>query len=275
MISELRLHTVKNPVSVRGRGLHSGAECGLIIHPSELSSGIVFVTRSGEVKACVSNVSDTKRGTTLSCGDAGISTVEHLLAAFAGMGIDNVRVEVSGPEIPAVDGSALPFVEMIESAGIEEQDGEVRAVRPEAPVWTADGGSYMLALPDESFSAHAFIEFAHPMIGAQALDLGLDAETFRREIAPARTFCTSDEIEAIQAQGLGLGGTPDNVVVAGSDAYSVPLRFENEFVRHKMLDLIGDLSLLGGRVLASVIAIRSSHRMNVALADRIEKSVLR
>ena len=264
-------HTIKSAVSISGRGLHGGKDCDLTILPAKPSTGVVFVTRMGEVKACVSNVGDTRRGTTLRSGEAEIRTVEHLLAALAGMQIDNARVEVSGPEIPAVDGSALPFVELIESVGLKEQDEEPQTVFPRKTAWVADRESYILALPSESFIVHGFICFSHKMIGRQTIDLPIDTESFKKEIAPARTFCTSDEIEAIQSQGLGLGGSIDNVVVVNSDDYSVPLRYGDEFVRHKMLDLIGDLSLIGGRIYASVVAIKSSHKLNVAMANEIEK----
>ncbi|HUV03764.1 MAG TPA: UDP-3-O-acyl-N-acetylglucosamine deacetylase [Armatimonadota bacterium] len=261
--------TLKTSATVKGRGLHTGEECGINLIPAAPDTGVVFVTPRGEIRALVQNVLDTERATSLRTGDAEVHTVEHLLAALAGLGIDNVRVEVSGPEIPAGDGSALPFVELMESAGIEEQMAEARIVRPEGPVWTAEDGKYLLAVPASLFRVTALIAFQHPMIGEQAISVAIDPTVFKREIAPARTFCTADEIESIASQGLGKGGTEDNVVVVHDDRYSVALRFRDEFVRHKVLDLIGDISLVGGRLHADVVAVRTSHALNVALAGKI------
>lgn len=268
MIS-LQQRTLRRSVAIQGMGLHTGETCRVVLHPSEPCSGVSFVTGGREIRACIENVRDTHRGTTLSSDGAEIHTVEHLLAALYGMHVDNVQVEIDGPEVPAVDGSALPFVELIESAGIEEQDAECREIRIAEPVWVADGGKYVLAVPSEASRFSALICFANPMIGEQAASMFLDPDAFKREVAPARTFCTGEEIEMILAQGLGRGGTVDNVIVAYDDRYSVPLRFQNEFARHKLLDLIGDLSLLGGRLYADVTAVKPSHALNIALARRI------
>ena len=268
-MTSARQRTLKTSAAMKGRGLHTGEECEIRLVPAPPNTGVVFVTPRGEVPALVRNVLDTQRATSLRSGDAEVHTVEHLLAALAGLCVDNVRVEVSGPEIPAADGSALPFVELIESAGIGEQMAEASAVRPQEPVWTAEAGKYLLAMPGSRFRVSALISFQHPMIGEQAISLEIDPAAFKREIAPARTFCTADEIELIASQGLGKGGTEDNVVVVNDDSYSVPLRFRDEFVRHKVLDLIGDISLVGGRLNAEVLAVRTSHALNVALAEKI------
>lgn len=254
---------------MQGRGLHTGEECTIELLPADEGTGVVFVSGKEEIRAVVSNVRDTNRGTTL-CGDSTeIHTVEHLLAALAGMCIDNVVVKFDGPEVPSGDGSALPFVELIESAGIAGQQADPNVTRLTEPVWIADGSKYMLATPDECFKASELISFQHPLIGEEALSLVITPETFKREIAPARTFCTSSEIEMILSLGLGKGGTEDNVIVVYEDHYSVPLRYKDEFVRHKVLDLIGDLSLIGGRLQADVTAIKSSHALNIALANKI------
>ena len=261
--------TLKTSAANNGRGLHTGEGCKLTLIPAEPNTGVVFATRQGEIRAVAGNVGDTHRGTTLRSGNAEIHTVEHLLAALAGLGVDNVRIEAEGPEIPAGDGSALPFVELIESAGLADQAVVANVVDLSEPVWVADAGKYLLAVPRTGFRISALISFAHPMIGEQTISLEIDPETFKREIAPARTFCTSDEIDMILSQGLGKGGTKDNVIVVNEDCYSIPLRFEDEFVRHKVLDLIGDLSLTGGRLHADVTAIKSSHTLNTALAEKI------
>jgi len=239
------------------------------LHPAEENTGIVFITKHGEVPADIRYVRDTHRGTTLRDGDVEVHTVEHLLAAMSGMGIDNVRAEVEGPEIPVGDGSSLPFVELVESVGVEEQDAPARVFYVPNPVWVSDGAKYLLALPFDGMKITELIGFPHPMIGEQAISLLVSPDTFKREIAPARTFCTSSEIEMILSQGLGKGGTEENVVIVHDDHYSVPLRSKDEFVRHKVLDLIGDLLLIGGRLQADITGIKTSHALNTALVKKI------
>jgi len=258
-----------------GPGLHTGEKCTVRLFPAPPGTGRVFVTSNGEIRAIVENVSDTRRETSLRNGSAEVHTVEHILAALYGLGVDNARIEVEGPEMPAGDGSALPFVEMIDRAEIIGQGVQADEIFIENPVWINNADKCMLATVADKFSIRSLITFAHPMIGEQAACFDISAETFRREIAPARTFCTSDEIEAILAQGLGKGGNEENVIVAYADRYSSPLRFSDEFVRHKILDVIGDLSLIGGRLRADITAIRSSHTLNIALAKKIAKEATR
>lgn len=260
---------MKNSAAMGGRGLHTGETCSITLMPAAPGAGVAFVTKRGEIQAAVCNVRDTNRGTTLRSGEAEVHTVEHLLAALAGMGVDNVRVEIDGPEVPAGDGSALPFVQLVEAAGLQEQAAEAQTIRPSEPVWVADSGKYLLAMPGTGFRVGALISFQHPMIGEQAISLDIDPTVFKQEVAAARTFCTAEEVETLRSQGLGRGGAEDNVIVVHEDRYSVPLRFRDEFVRHKVLDLIGDLSLVGGRLGAHITAIRTSHALNIALADRI------
>jgi UDP-3-O-[3-hydroxymyristoyl] N-acetylglucosamine deacetylase len=264
-----RQRTLNAVAELAGVGLHTGENCRIIIHPAESDTGRIFVAEGIEVAGSLANVHDTLRGTNLSCGGAIIHTVEHLLAALSGLQVDNARIEVFGPELPACDGSALPFVELIEGAGIVEQQAEARILELSEPCWITNGDRYMPAFPGNGFQASAFISFANPMIGEQAASFRIDPDVFKREIAPARTFCTSAEIEALLSQGLGRGGRFDNVIVAYEDHFSTPLRYRDELVRHKILDLIGDLGLLGGRLSASVVAIKSSHALNTALAAKI------
>ena len=266
---EAQQRTLKTSATMKGRGLHTGEGCGITLLPAAPDTGVVFITAQGEIPALAQNVSDTHRGTTLCSGEAKVHTVEHLLAALAGFAVDNVRIEVDGPEIPVGDGSALPFVELIENTGLEEQAADVQPVRLAEPVWAADAGKYVLAVPGVGLTASALISFEHPMIREQAISLVVDPMTFKREIAPARTFCTADEVETILSQGLGKGGTEDNLIVVYEDRCSVPLRFGDEFVRHKVLDLIGDLSLVGRRLYADVTAVKTSHKLNIALVKKI------
>jgi len=254
-----------------GRGLHSGCDCSVRILPNDANAGIVFATRQGEIPARVAYVCDTKRGTSLRCGGAELHTVEHLLSALYGLQVDNARI-VSGPELPGADGSALPFVELIEEAGIVGQGLPPVEIRLDKPVRTEESERYLTASPQDGLQIRGYVLFAHPLIGEQEACFQIDPEVFKREIAPARTFCTSDEIEMLLAQGLGMGGSEDNVIVVYPDRYSVALRYCDEFVRHKILDVIGDLSLTGGRLNASVAAVKSSHTLNVDLAGSIAGS---
>lgn len=273
MKSSLKQCTIKQSVSMSGTGLHTGKPCRIALHPAGCGTGRVFITSDGRIPAHADYLADTRRGTSLKCGSAEVHTVEHLLAALAGLSIDNVEIEISGPELPSADGSALPFVELAESAGRKELSQPACIMQITEPVWVSDGDKYVFAVPWDGFCAAGLISFNHPMIGSQAAGCNITEEFFKKEIAPARTFCTSSEIEMVQSMGLGLGGSDENVIVAYEDRYNVPLRYKNEFVRHKILDLIGDLSLAGGRVKGSITAIKSSHTLNTALAVSIVKQI--
>ena len=229
----------------------------------------MFISENVEIKAVAANVCDTRRGTTLGNGDVKIHTVEHLLSALAGLQIDNVRIDITGIEAPIMDGSALPFVHLIDEAGIVNQDVVPVLIAPQGPMWTLDGDKCIMASPSDSFRASVLVSFKHKMIGEQAASFCINPDIYRREIAPARTFCTSDEIDYILSQGLGKGGNEDNVIIAYDDHFSTSLRFNDEMVRHKVLDLIGDLSLTGGRIKADVFGLRTSHTLNTDLARRI------
>jgi UDP-3-O-[3-hydroxymyristoyl] N-acetylglucosamine deacetylase len=252
-----------------GCGLHTGGDCSVGLHPGEPNSGVVFVTEFGEIPARVEYVYETRRGTSLRNGAAQVHTVEHLLSALYGLNIDNALVEISGPELPAGDGSALPFVELIESAGTAGQGEPAVEIYLDELIRTDDTDRYLSASPRNSLFVEGSVVFAHRLIGEQSNYFEITPEVFKREIAPARTFCTSDEIDMILSQGLGLGGNDDNVIVVYADRYSVPLRYPDEFVRHKILDVVGDLSLVGGRLNAGIKAVKSSHALNVSLAERI------
>jgi len=262
-------YTLKSSVSMQGIGLHSGEPCIMTLEPAPADAGIMFVTPRGEVRASVEHVSVTTRCTCLRSGDAEVAMVEHVLAALSGMQVDNAYVRIDGPELPAGDGSALPFVEMIEQVGADPQTGEHRVLEIEGPAWALDGDKCVLAVPSSGSTVSALVSFDHPMIGEQAVSVCMNPEVFKREIAPARTFCTEEEIEALLAAGLGRGGMPENVLVVHRDRYSSELRFPDEIVRHKVLDMIGDLSLAGGTIAADVTGIRPSHALNVALVRRI------
>ena len=262
-------HTIKKSASISGVGLHTGKESRITLHPAKPNTGVVFISEGVEIKAVASNVCDTRRGTTLGIGDIRIHTVEHLLSALAGLLIDNVRIDISDIEAPVMDGSALPFVHLIDEAGIENQEASPIVIAPDAPIWVLDGDKCVIASQSDFYQARVLISFKHKMIGEQVASFCINPEIYRKDIAPARTFCTSDEIEYILSQGLGKGGTEENVVIAYEDRYSTALRFSNEMVRHKILDLIGDLSLTGGRIQADVFGLKTSHTLNTDLACRM------
>jgi UDP-3-O-[3-hydroxymyristoyl] N-acetylglucosamine deacetylase / 3-hydroxyacyl-[acyl-carrier-protein] dehydratase len=271
-----RQRTIAGPESLAGTGLHTGQPVTMRLLPAPVGSGIVFrrtdLGAPADVPARLAQVGATDRGTTIAAGEARIHTVEHLLSAFAGMGIDNAIVELDAAEPPAADGSARVFVELLGRAGVEEQDAPARTIAVAEAFSFADGESDYVVSPADAFEASAAIEFDHARIGRQFASFRVDPESYAREIAPARTFGFLKEVEGLRARGLALGGAVENAVVLTDDglAEGVELRFADEFVRHKLLDLIGDLALLGGQLRAHVVARRPSHRGNVALAREIQ-----
>jgi UDP-3-O-acyl N-acetylglucosamine deacetylase len=272
-MNSFQQRTLRDSATLAGRGLHTGEPCEITLLPAEPNTGVVFVTEKGEVPALLAYVSDTNRGTTLRKDSAEVHTVEHLLAALAGLWVDNVYIKIRGPEVPAGDGSALPFVRLIESAGIREQKAEAKIISLDMPLQIGDSSKGISASRADVLAISVAISYQHELIGEQSLKLEISPAVFEREVAPARTFCTSGEIQTILSQGLGKGGAVDNVVIVYDDYYSVPLRFKDEFVRHKMLDLIGDISLLGARLHADVSAVKPSHSLNIAFVNEILRRV--
>jgi UDP-3-O-[3-hydroxymyristoyl] N-acetylglucosamine deacetylase / 3-hydroxyacyl-[acyl-carrier-protein] dehydratase len=203
--------------------------------------------------------------------EARVHTVEHVLAAVAGAGIDNLIIELDAAEPPAGDGSAEPFLQLLRSAGVTEQDAPVRTIEVPESFSVEDGDSRYVVTPDEGFVVSTALEYDHPLIGRQFTSFAVTPESFEREIASARTYGFANEVESLRERGLALGGSMDNAVVLTEDGLveGAELRFPDEFARHKTLDLIGDLALLGGRLNGSVVARRPSHRGNVALAREI------
>ena len=251
-----------------GVGLHSGADASVCLHPAYPGAGLVFrdAATGQEIPGRAANVSDTSRCTRLSAGDVAIQTVEHVLSALAGLGVDDAVIEVKGGELPAGDGSAAPFVALIRAVGLREQAGNlVSGVTLTQPVTVSAGGAYLVALPGDRFEATVVLDYPkHPYLGTLAAVF--DGGDYGGEIAPARTFGFLSEIEALRAHGLGLGASRENAVVLGEERYETPLRFPNELARHKLLDLIGDLALIGRPLQAYVIAVKPGHALNTRLA---------
>ena len=249
-------------------GLHSGADASVRLLPAPSGHGLVFRRQDGgqELAALVSNVSDTSRCTRLGASGWTVQTVEHVLSALAGLGVDDAVIEIDGSEAPAMDGSASPFVRAILEAGLREQPQSVSPITLAAPVYVSERGSSIAALPSETLSLAVVLDYpSHAYLGTQAALLG-GLSGYEAQIAPARTYGFLSEIEALRAAGLGLGASVDNAVVLGETQYETPLRFPNEMARHKLLDLIGDLALIGRPVSAAILAVKPSHTLNVRLA---------
>jgi UDP-3-O-[3-hydroxymyristoyl] N-acetylglucosamine deacetylase len=266
----VKQRTLKNVIRATGVGLHTGEKVHLTLRPAAPDTGILFrrvdLEPPVEIRACPHNVGDTRLSTTLVTGDVRVSTVEHLLSAFAGLGIDNAYVDLSAPEVPIMDGSAGPFVFLIQSAGIEEQNRPKRFIRIKRPVEVRDGDKLARFEPYDGFKVEFTIDFDHPAFQDRSKRAQVDFSTtsFVREVSRARTFGFLREIEQLRQQNLALGGSLDNAVVV--DEYRVlneeGLRYEDEFVKHKILDAVGDLYLLGHTLIGAFKGHKSGHALN-------------
>jgi UDP-3-O-[3-hydroxymyristoyl] N-acetylglucosamine deacetylase len=265
--------TIRASATCTGVGLHSGAPVTLRILPAPAGTGIVFRRtdlEGFEIEASGRNVARVSYATSLMKKGVLISTTEHLLSAFVGAGIDNAIVELDNLELPILDGSARPFVEMIQKAGIRRQRKIRTHLRIVREVELREGDKFIAVYPANTYSVSYSINFPHPQIGRQTFCVQLTNGSYLREIAPARTFGFMHEAEAMRQQGLIRGASTENAIVLSRDAVlNPPLRFVDEFVRHKVLDLIGDLALIGKQILGSVVADRAGHAMHTALVSRL------
>jgi UDP-3-O-[3-hydroxymyristoyl] N-acetylglucosamine deacetylase len=265
--------TIRSAVECRGVGLHSGAPVNLRMLPANAGTGIVFrrVDLEGyEVEASSKNVAKVSYATSLMKQGVLISTTEHLLSAFIGMGVDNAYVELDNLELPILDGSALPFVEMITRAGIRQQRRKRTYLKILRSYEMREGDKFIGVYPAERYSVSYAIDFPHPLIGNEVLKVELSNGSYVQQIAPARTFGFLEQQRAMLNQGLIRGATRDSCIVLTNDGIdNPPLRFADEFVRHKILDLIGDLALFGKRILGYVKADRAGHAMHTAIVSRI------
>ena len=265
--------TLRTPIEFRGRGLHSGENVDVRVLPAPQDTGVEFVRTdladSLPIPAHIRFQTSKDRRTRLERGGAEVDTVEHLLAVCSGLEVDNVRVEMSGSEMPGLDGSGRELVDLFQQAGMVEQRAQKRVFRVDQPIFVRDGDATLVALPTErpSLTLQYVASFSDPEVDGGSFQVDVDPESFSREIAPARTFCLASEVEALQAAGLGKGATRENTVVLG-DPQTV-LRMPGEPVRHKLLDLLGDLHLLGAELHAHVIATRSGHKTNAELVRRM------
>ena len=277
----IRQRTLKNVIRATGVGLHTGDKVYMTLRPAAVDTGIVFrrvdVPNPVEIRSCCENVGDTRLSTTLVKGDVRIATIEHLLSAMAGLGIDNAYVDLSAPEVPIMDGSAGPFVFLLQSAGIEDQAKAKRFIRIKKSVTARDGDKWARFEPFDGFKVGFSIDFNHPMFTKRTSTSEIDFSTtsFVKEVSRARTFGFMRDIEMLREKNLALGGSMDNAIVL--DDYRVlnedGLRYEDEFVKHKILDAIGDLYLLGHSLIGAFYGYKSGHQLNnqllrTLLADR-------
>ncbi len=258
--------TLGSAVEIAGIGMHTGAESRVILNPAPPGFGIQFVTGAGGIPARAEFVAGTRRCTSLASGEAQMDTVEHLLSALAGLVVDNVEIRADGPELPILDGSAIGWVNAIIEAGIVEVPQPVCFREIDRPLVLSDGDSWLIARPAANFSITCATQFDHPLLGTEIKIFDGRSDTYVREIAPARTFGFIEEVESLLAAGLARGGNMNNALVIYPDRFSSEQRVQQECISHKILDLIGDLSLVGGRLLANVTAIRPSHQINTRFA---------
>lgn len=267
--------TIHRIVTCEGIGIHTGAEVRITLRQAQANTGIVFrrtdLPGNPTIKATPENIDDVNFATTIARNGVKVKTVEHLMAAFAGMGVDNALVDISGPEVPVMDGSALPFVALLKKAGLRRQLAPKVYLRVREPLEVNLDGRALKLLPAEHLTVTYTMQFDLPFLKDQTVTLDVNPESFPREIAPARTYGLLRDVLHLRAMGLAKGGSLDNAILIGdSGILNGPLRFPDEMVRHKALDLIGDLFLLGQRVVGTVIAEGAGHMVHARLVQMIQ-----
>lgn len=265
--------TIKKEISSTGIGLHSGKKVKIVLKPAPANKGIIFRRtdiENFEIKASEGFLFKTDHATSISRNDICIDTVEHLMAALVGLGIDNIIVEVDSSEIPAMDGSASPFVYLLKEAGVKRLSWKKKVMRIIRPVEIRDDDKFIAVYPSDAFKISYRINFDHPAIQQQEASFTINEETFVDEIAPARTFGFLRDVEMLRKQNLARGGSLDNAIIL--DEHKIinnPLRFEDEFVRHKILDAMGDLGFLPHRLMGHLVASKAGHAMHIKLFTKI------
>jgi len=270
--------TIAREVSVSGIGLHTGNKCNVTLKPAGPGTGVIFVRRdlpgAPSIKASVENMlflQSSPRRTSLGNNSVQVQTVEHLMAALSGLGIDNLLVEVDNNELPGLDGSSLNYVELLEQAGIKEEEKARELFSVEEPIRIEEGGASIMALPASEFKISYTLDYNLSLPKAEFIEVVVAPEVFKSQIAPARTFCLESEVAELKRQGLGLGANYDNTLVLDKEGRVIKnkTRFPNEAVRHKVLDLIGDLYFSGAHLKAHIIALKSGHSLNLKLVNKI------
>jgi UDP-3-O-[3-hydroxymyristoyl] N-acetylglucosamine deacetylase len=266
--------TIKNSIVIEGIGLHSGKKVSLKLFPAQSGTGLVFYAGKPNSKTKIpvnlQNVVDTSNAVTLGDGKNIVQTVEHLLAALYTYQITDLIMEIDSVEIPIMDGSSKPFVEALATTEIIQFNDEIEPISIQNPIWVVDNEKYLILLPDDGLRVTYHIDFKHPLLKGQSYTTEITSEILTTDILPARTFGFLRDVEVLQSKGLALGGSIDNAVVLTEDGYlNESLRFENEFVRHKILDLIGDLSIVGRPLRGHIIASKAGHALDVSLGKLI------
>lgn len=275
--------TIKAPISTKGVGLHSGNKVSVTFRPSLPDTGVNFVRvdlpERPILKAHISKLVDltkSPRRTTIGQDNAEVQTIEHFMAALAGLGIDNILVDIDADEMPGLDGSAAEYVDLLLKAGIQAQDAQRNEFKIAEPIWIEEDGASLVILPADDFRISYTLDYRHPMLHSQHIELSLNDGIFKSEVSSARTFCLESEAQALLNQGMGKGATYENTLVVGEKGViKNKLRFQDEFTRHKVLDLIGDLYLLGIPLKGHVIAIKSGHPLNLKLLQRVYQQMIR
>ncbi len=269
----MRLRTLREPVEIRGIGLHTGHHATLKLLPSERPGWWVRrvdLPGAPEFAAEVGNVHETAWSTTLGGTEGLLHCSEHLLAALSGLEVTAATLEIDNEEVPILDGSAQPFVEALQRVGTRELDAVAPRWRVRRECCVQDGEKSVTAVPDDTLRVTSAVDYSHPLAPAQLFSIAVTPDSFAREIAPARTFALSEWVEPLQAQGLIQGGSLDCAFIIFPDRYSSPLRFPDEMARHKALDLLGDLALLGGPIVGHFTATKASHALHVELVRKLK-----
>ena len=263
-------HTLKDSITIIGRGLHSGLQVIMTLMPAEANSGYVFMRRDiaplrAEVPARWNTVVDTRLSTTVANAfGTRVSAIEHLLAALSVCGVHNARIVLDAPEVPIMDGSAAPFVGLIDKVGLQRQTALIQAIIIDKPLLVREHDKHVSLVPADEFSVDVEIDFDDPVIGRQSMDIIINEEVFSQQLAPARTFGFQEQLDTLRKLDLAKGGTLNNAVLIKDNKVvnEEGLRFKDEFVRHKILDTLGDISLVGASIIGKFIGRRSGHRLN-------------
>lgn len=272
-------HTIAKEVSFSGIGIHTGNLTTISFRPAPPDSGVTFyradLPNKPAIKADIDHIVDNARGTTIAVNGAEVKTVEHVMAAIVGMGLDNVAIEVDANEAPIGDGSALPFMTALKKAGSVEQDAERKYIKVKEPVYYREDDVTLSVLPSDVLRITMTIAYSHIAIGTQYASFTITPESFEKEVAPARTYCLMSDVRTLLDQGLIQGGSIENAIIIGDEGIlNEGLRYPDEFVRHKVLDILGDLFLLGRPVIGHVIAVKSGHGPHHKFAQEIKKALL-
>lgn len=268
--------TLERPVRCEGIGLHTGEKVAMTLYPAPANRGVIFrradLPSAPTIEARPEHVVDTQYATTIAKNGASVKTIEHLMSALAGMGVDNVQVDLTGPEVPILDGSAAPFVELLRQAGLRRQFAPKTFLKVRQPITVEVGTRSLRIVPSQRLKVIYTMCFDHPVLGEQTVAMEVGRDRYAREVAPSRTYGFVRDLDMLSRLGLAKGGSLENAVVIGEDGVlNGPLRFPDELVRHKILDLLGDLYLLGKPLVGTIIAHGAGHQLHLQLVHRIQQ----